>query len=68
MFCCQVSKGLVQMEISKKARKDVVGLRQRGVQVRKVETSVVEELNKVQYVIFRQDFHPLISHHMATTM
>ena len=39
----------VQMEISKKAWKDVVGLMQRGVQVRKGGTSTVEEFNKVQY-------------------
>jgi len=37
------------MEIFEKAWKDVVRLRQRGVQVRKCQTSVVEELNKVQY-------------------
>jgi len=37
------------MEISKKAWKDVVGLKQRGVQLRKGETGVVEEFNKVQY-------------------
>jgi len=36
------------MEITKQTWKDVVGLRQRGVQVRKGETSVVDEFNKMQ--------------------
>jgi len=39
----------IQMEINKKAWKDVVGLKTRGVQVRKGETEVVPEFNKVQY-------------------
>jgi len=39
----------VDMEISKKAWKDVASLKQIGVQVRKCETNVVEEFNKVQY-------------------
>jgi len=34
------------MDISKNALNDVVGLRQRGVQVRKGETGVVQEFNK----------------------
>jgi len=37
------------MEITRPTWEDVVGLRQRGVQVRKGETSVVDELKKVQY-------------------
>jgi len=37
------------MEINKKAWKDVAGLKSRGVQVRKGETVVVSEFNKVQY-------------------
>jgi len=37
------------MEINKKAWKDVAGLKVRGVQVRKGETGVVKEFNKVQY-------------------
>jgi len=41
-------KGM-QLEISKKARKEVVGLRQKGAQVRKGETSFVEEFNKMLY-------------------
>jgi len=36
----------VRMDISKNALNDVVGLRQRGVQVRKGETGVVQEFNK----------------------
>jgi len=39
----------VEIEISKKVWNDVVGLKQRRVQVRKVETGIVEEFNKVQY-------------------
>jgi len=39
----------VQMEINKRACKDVVGLKSRGVQVRKGETGVVPEFNKMQY-------------------
>jgi len=39
----------VEMEITRPTWEDVVGLRQRGVQVRKGETSVVDELKKVQY-------------------
>jgi len=39
----------VQMEINKRAWKDVVGLKLRGVQVRKGETGVVPEFNKMQY-------------------
>ena len=39
----------VEMEITRKAWKDVAGLRQRGVQVRKGETGAVNEFNKVQY-------------------
>jgi len=39
----------VQIEISKKAWKDVIGLRQIGVQMRKSEIGVVEEFNKVKY-------------------
>jgi len=35
------------MEINKKAWKDVVGLKARGVQVRKGETGDVQEFNKV---------------------
>ena len=41
-------KGL-EMEITRQTWKDMVGLRQRGVQVRKGETIVVDEFNKVQY-------------------
>jgi len=39
----------VRMEINKKAWKDMVGLKPRGVQVRKGETKVVQEFNKLQY-------------------
>jgi len=39
----------VEMEITRQTWKDVAGLRQRGMQVRKGETSVVDEFNKVQY-------------------
>ena len=39
----------VDMEITRQTWKDVAGLRQRGVQVRKGETIVVDEFNKVQY-------------------
>jgi len=39
----------VRMEINKKAWKDVARLKVRGVQVRKGETEVVQEFNKVQY-------------------
>jgi len=39
----------VQMEISKKTWKDNLRLSQRGVQVRKGKTGVVEEFNKMQY-------------------
>ena len=39
----------VQMEINKRAWKDVVGLKPRGVQVRKGETGAVPEFNKMQY-------------------
>ena len=39
----------VEMEITRKTWKFVAGLRQRGVQVRKGETSAVDEFNKVQY-------------------
>jgi len=39
----------VKMEITRQTWKDVAGLRQRGVQVRKGETSAVNEFNKVQY-------------------
>jgi len=39
----------VQMKINKRAWKDVVGLRSRGVQVRKGETKAIPEFNKVQY-------------------
>jgi len=39
----------VRMEIKWKAWKDVVGLKARGVQVRKGETGVVQEFNKIQY-------------------
>ena len=39
----------VEMEISRLTWKDVAGLRQRGVQIRKGETSIVDEFNKVQY-------------------
>jgi len=37
------------MEITRQTWKDVAGLRQKGVQVRKGETSVVDEFKKVQY-------------------
>jgi len=37
------------MEINKRAWKDVVGLKPRGVQVRKTETGAVPEFNKMQY-------------------
>jgi len=37
------------MEITSQTWKDVAGLRQRGVQVRKGETGAVDEFNKVQY-------------------
>jgi len=39
----------VEMEITRQTWKDVVGLRQRDVQVHKGETSAVDEFNKVQY-------------------
>jgi len=39
----------VQMEINKRAWKDVVGLKPRGVQVRKGETGAVPKFNKIQY-------------------
>jgi len=39
----------VRMEINKRAWKDVLGLKSRGVQVRKGETGVVPEFNKMQY-------------------
>jgi len=39
----------VEMEITRQTWKDVAGLRQKGMQVRKGETSVVDEFNKVQY-------------------
>jgi len=39
----------VQMEINKRAWKDVVGLKSKGVQVRKGETGAVPEFNKMQY-------------------
>ena len=39
----------VQIEINKRAWKDVVGLKPRSVQVRKGETRVVPEFNKMQY-------------------
>ena len=39
----------VQMEINKRAWKDVVGLKPRGVQVRKGETGAIPEFNKMQY-------------------
>ena len=39
----------VQMEINKRAWKDVVGLKTRSVKVRKGETGAVPEFNKVQY-------------------
>ena len=39
----------VEMEITRQTWKDVAGLRQRGVQVRKGETSVVDDFNKLQY-------------------
>jgi len=37
------------MEITGQTWKDVVGLRQKGVQVRKGETTTMDELNKVQF-------------------
>ena len=37
----------VNMEITRQTWKDVAGLRERGVQVRKGETTVVDEFNKV---------------------
>jgi len=37
------------MEITRQTWKDVAGLRQKGVQVRKGETSAVDEFNKVEY-------------------
>ena len=39
----------VDMEITRQTWKDVAHLRQKGVQVRKGETSAVDEFNKVQY-------------------
>jgi len=39
----------VRMEINKRAWKDVVGIKSRGVQVRKGETGVVPKFNKMQY-------------------
>ena len=39
----------VQMKINKRAWKDVVGLKPRGVQVRRGETGAVLEFNKMQY-------------------
>ena len=39
----------VQMEINKRALKDMVGLKPRGVQMRKGETGAVPEFNKIQY-------------------
>jgi len=42
------NKGIC-MEINKKAWKDVVRIKARGVKVRKGETGVVQEFNKVQY-------------------
>ena len=45
----KTSVKVVEMEISGQTWKDVVGPRQRGVQVHKGETSVVDEFNKVQY-------------------
>jgi len=39
----------VEMEIIRQTWKDVAGLRQKGVQVRKGETSAVDEFNKVHY-------------------
>ena len=39
----------VQMEIKRRAWKDVVGLKSSGVKVRKGETRVVLEFNKMQY-------------------
>jgi len=41
-------KGM-EMEITRQTWKDKAGLRQRGVQVHKDETSAVDEFNKVQY-------------------
>ena len=40
----------VDMEITRQTWKDVVGLRQKGVQVLKGETTIVDEFNKVQYL------------------
>jgi len=37
------------MKITRQTWKDLAGLRQRGLQVRKGETSAVDEFNKVQY-------------------
>jgi len=45
----KVDQRLLAMIVNKKAWKDVVGLKTKGVQVRKGETGVVPELNKVQY-------------------
>jgi len=39
----------IRVEINKKARKDVAGLKSRGVQVRKGETGAVPKFKKVQY-------------------
>jgi len=39
------------MQINKRAWKDVVGLKSRGVQVRKGETGAVPEFNKMQYYV-----------------
>ena len=39
----------VRMKINKRAWKDVVGLKSKGVQVRKGEIGVVSEFNKMQY-------------------
>ena len=50
VFCVNLKfnvKG-VMMEITRQNWKDVVGLRQRGVKVRKRETTIVKEFNKVQ--------------------
>jgi len=38
------------MDIIRQTWKDMVGLRQRGVQVHKRETTTVDEFNKVQYI------------------
>jgi len=43
------------MEITRQTWKDVADLSQKGVQVRKGKTSVVDEFNKVQY--FNQCVH-----------